>query len=325
MELTEDNEEYALGTLGGWDNTPDVSISFEQYNRIKRSVLVIRSLFKIENLFGSLNYCYLEWEKLLLTSALDHMTKPIGKDRIEIINRRITFMVSINNFLSAVRMYFDHTAKHLDVEGLKNSLISYKNICKSKYNSEFEYKFIQELRNYSQHEDAPFHIMSSNMDRHEDRSSENPVSVKFGSSVYLDPRILLQDKKIYNKIGSELQAMNHLIDLSREIRLFMNHAHDVHGEIIKVSKSEADRSINCLERNTNTYWSSSGDNLNIDREIIAFSGPGGGEATEIVQFNQILWSDVIMMRRRLRKFNFQKAFVSSELNKPQKLRDDYFF
>lgn len=113
----------------------------------------------IEETWDNLIQNYLELESELLNSAIHSMVRSHGSYN-DFQDTRLAFTRRLSNLLQTCRSYLDHTPHHLGklkIVGLKKMFTAETN---KAYDANFSYRFMEALRNYSQHRGVPMHSAS---------------------------------------------------------------------------------------------------------------------------------------------------------------------
>lgn len=144
---------YALWALV-LDKNPEIHISKAEFERFKQARICLNAALALEENYDLLLSNYRELEVEAISAAVTDMTSLNHEyeDFFEIrtaINRRVV------NLLSATRMYLDQYPKSLDKIGVNSEAV--KVACSKAYDDFFEYRFMEALRNYTQHEGVAVH------------------------------------------------------------------------------------------------------------------------------------------------------------------------
>ena len=111
---------------------------------------------------------------------------------------------SLNNFDSSAKPYLDQTAHGLSTHSGEDST-QYKQFKEStnvEYDSSFEYRVLEELRKYSQHQGLPTHSVTFALSS--DRTNDQRNLLGSRVSFYLSPTTLQNDGKFKQKVLTEI-------------------------------------------------------------------------------------------------------------------------
>lgn len=136
------------------DRNPELFISEEEFEKFKQAKNCLNSALALEESYDLLLSNYRELELEAISAAITDMTAMSHEyeDFFEVrtaINRRVV------NLLSATRMYLDQYPQSLKKIGANPEAA--KAVCSKAYDDFFEYRFMEALRNHTQHEGLAVH------------------------------------------------------------------------------------------------------------------------------------------------------------------------
>ena len=139
----------------------EIQIDEQKFQLLKSSRVILSEALFLEEKYEILVSNYMELEKEIVTLMASEMVRATGGyddffDLILILNVRLV------NLLTSVRLYTDTLASHLaaclpEISNIKDKV---KNLFKTEYDNNFEYRFMEALRNHVQHRGAPVHKVS---------------------------------------------------------------------------------------------------------------------------------------------------------------------
>lgn len=229
-----------MEVFGGY---PELEISKEEYERIRFSKSALSSALDIEKKYDIFlsNYAEMEHEfaQLTLNSLLDRNRE--YDDFFEMI-RKISLRIA--NLLSSGRMYVDHVKHDIkscvndstEAQGKVNELLS------AQYDADSYYRFIEAIRNYSQHRSLPVHSVVDNSSA--DMDGDKKKLFKHTLDVYADKNILATDKKFKTKA---LNGLNEKIDLKKALRKYVCALSEVHIGKRDYIDTDLNESRKCLK------------------------------------------------------------------------------
>lgn len=186
------------------------AISEDEYNQISE---IIKDMERIEFIHSAKAPLVENYQEImnLVESYINNKSQPIIF--------KYYIVIRVQNFLSSVRGFIDTFAHTLSDEYGKDSDIynEFKQLKSKMYDKHFSYRFIETLRNYSQHRALP--ITSLNF------SSENHKKVV---RVIIKKEKLLSDSKISGKMKEDIR-----LNCSDEIDL-LPHLSTMFGSIIMI-------------------------------------------------------------------------------------------
>lgn len=145
--MDEKNRTYSLCALVLEEN-PEISLSEDEFSKLKQAKSCLNSAFALEENYDLLLSNYRELELEAISAAFNDMTvkQHAYEDFFEVrtvINRRVV------NLLSATRMYLDQYLGNLKKIGIDSNIA--KTLSSEQYDNFFEYRFMEALRNHTQH------------------------------------------------------------------------------------------------------------------------------------------------------------------------------
>lgn len=153
--MTPDRCFLRVDTMG---NPPTVDISSELFNALSHARTVLSGAFVIEQLYEGLIRSYTELEQEIMTfGTVSMLTTPSSYESFFEPNIAVNLRVAY--FLTATRMYQDQVAHRIVDCGVPLSV--FKALCSAQYDSHFEYRFMEALRNYVQHQGLAVHSCST--------------------------------------------------------------------------------------------------------------------------------------------------------------------
>lgn len=200
-------------------------ISKESYLQIKSSSLTLTGALEIEKKYHIFIKNHKEFELEILTSTLNssihHMTA-YGN----ILKTTLDLNARLMNLLSSARAYFDQTPKDVTrfIDKSKRTEDTVKSLIKSNKESNNSFRFIEELRNHSQHYGLPIHTLVIDMKKDNDT---NNIAHSIDCKCQKD--ILLED----TRFKGALDQMPDDIDIIMHIREYASTLSDMHTYIRK--------------------------------------------------------------------------------------------
>jgi len=176
---------------------PALEITESEYQILKKSSLVLNAAFSFEENYDLLIGNYLEFETTALSLAATSVARQLTEyqELFELkaeVNRRAV------NFLSSARLFVDQLPQRINLCGMNAEDAS--NLLRTEYDSSFEYRFMEALRNHVQHSGSAIHGFSVDTNH-----MQADVSSKIVSStiVYTEKRYLIIDSKFKKSVLDE--------------------------------------------------------------------------------------------------------------------------
>ncbi len=144
-----------VGALGQF---PELEIERARFKILKASRPILTHALAIEEKYSIIITNFLELEREATNASISAMVQsPIEyKDFFDV---RLALNTCLVNLLTSVRLYVDQLSSHIsaclpdDNEAKSNT----KSLFSAEYDSRFEYRFMEALRNYVQHSGIPVH------------------------------------------------------------------------------------------------------------------------------------------------------------------------
>lgn len=211
---------------------PELEIPLKRAEQIRLAFDRLRNLNLIEDRYDLAIANYRSLEEGLLLAALDHLVyddAPLA-DSFHISRR---FARHLSNLFSSCRMYFDHTPRLLsgafpDVASL------FRDARHASFDSSFEYRLSEGLRNHMQHYSTPFRTTRGSSRVYD---ADESIFV-FHTTLSVVVSELLVDSSLPSGLRRELEALNgDIIPLDDVIRTYMFHVSEIHHAVREATKS----------------------------------------------------------------------------------------
>ncbi|WP_461211577.1 hypothetical protein [Desulfocurvus sp. DL9XJH121] len=211
----------AIHALGRF---PEIKITEEEYIEIKRSKLILKNFFEIENLYEILITNYYNFEKESLVISLDQMLLNEFNYKIA-YEQRMRINRVIMNLLSSLRSYIDQSPKC--IASCFDNDIQIENKEKKRFldkrKSDFNFGFVESLRNHVQHNGLPIHLFTSHS-----KWTDDFENMEFWNSFSVKKEYIVCDIKFNKQI---IDKMPEKIDILDSIRRYISDLSFLHDEI----------------------------------------------------------------------------------------------
>ncbi len=138
----------------------ELEIDKECFDFLKQARHILLEAFALEEKYEILISNYLELEQQIVRQAVVAQIRT-QSDYSEYFEFRMVFNVTLVNLLTAARLYVDQFPRHVrDCLADENQLALAESWLKQAYDSAFEYRFMEALRNHVQHNGVPLHSWS---------------------------------------------------------------------------------------------------------------------------------------------------------------------
>lgn len=214
---------YSISKLVSGE-THDMVITEEEYQLIKDSRKCLSASLAIEEKYDILISNYFELERDSLNNVLQRQLfqgdayEQVAAS-ISLFNRRFV------NLLTSARLYLDQTTANAkecapDEPGLVGNLSSWKS---EAYDSCFEYRFFEALRNYVQHRGLAVHKVKYN--GRWTANSDPSAELHNWMQLYTEKKRLAGDKAFKSAIYNQMPEQ---VELSMAVRVYLGLINDIH-------------------------------------------------------------------------------------------------
>ncbi len=279
---------------------PEIVLSKESFEKIKHAKECLTELFSFEEKYELLlaNYLELEKECLLISSENMINRNTTYKDFFEI---RLLFNQRVVNLLTTAKLYLDQIEQHIKFCS-KNTKI--KPLLSAEYDNNFEYRFMEALRNYVQHRGLAVHATS--LDR-KWISSEDDAEMQISTKVFTLKVEVSKDRAFKKSVSEEMPEKVNLVFSARS---YLESISKVHCEIREKLTDIADSARKSISSLINDYEKLN-DGKSLGLCIIQM------ENDEIVEKIHITmeWENIRLELIKKNQFlvNLKKRFVSNSI------------
>jgi len=278
---------------------PPLEITEEEYALLKRSRQVLNAAFSFEENYDLLIGNYLEFE----SSALSLTTASVARQLHEYqemfelkaeMNRRAV------NFLSSARLFVDQLLQRVgECFGNKDDV---KSCLSAEYDSSFEYRFMEALRNHVQHSGSAVHSLSTGGNWTPPTERTRNV---FSLEIYSQKRFLTLDRTFKKSVLDECPDKVDILRATRRYLESLSVVHEFARRSIDQPVAEARSSFEAAIRKYSEFSNCSA------KALTAYPSTTDTPLDELAIF--LDWDDVrVKLSRRNRKLtNLSKSVISS--------------
>lgn len=225
-----------------------------QFEALQEARQVLLELSDVEEKYGIIIDNYFELELSLLEEALRSLVYP-SFDSMEFQENRSLTSRRLMNLLTSVRLYLESLPHHADVL-LKNDAAvcaAVKNAPAAAYDGSLEYRVMEALRNYSQHEALPVHswTASCRMDR-----AVEPVLFRYEVKPGVNVLDLARGRKFKSAVLEELKQharRGGVVEIKPLIRKYIELVGTVHGAFRQATAGVSSRSAELIVETVQTF------------------------------------------------------------------------
>jgi hypothetical protein len=239
----------SISAIGKFEKMP---ITKAVYDTLKDARDYLSDLLKFEQAYAVLLINYKSLERAGQEVVLHNMTSNEFSYE-SVFDRELTINAKIINLLSSARLYLDTAPKLLSraIPDQEQSQLFIKRYYSKQYDSSFEYRFAEALRNYVQHYGMPIHTFSQNSKWLEDDQRTLEFSVDFIAKKSL----LLTDGKFKKAV---LDEMPESVSLKQTFREYMSRLSVAHVNARNACGKHATRARELISMQIEKYKSLSG-------------------------------------------------------------------
>lgn len=234
---------------------PAVEISVDEYQNLVRSKRALVSALDIEKKYDIFLTNYEEFEKELVSLSLESIVgRAQSYDDVFESTRRVSHRIA--NLLSSGRMYIDHS-KH-DIKSCMKDGEAASAFAKQLQLDHFDgnryYRFVEAVRNYSQHRSLPVHWIIDNQNA--ELNGEVKTGFRYTLDIYSDKDILRSDKKFKRTVLDEFDQQ---IDLKLALREYVSALSEINEAIRSHVRNDLDHAVEDIKSAQNHYESIAGE------------------------------------------------------------------
>lgn len=294
------------------DGAPEIEISEESYTTYKEARAILSNCLAIEENYEILISNYIDLKKQILEAATTRMMRvPSGYS--DFFDVQLALNIRMVNLLTSARLYLDYLPQHVKEciphNDAAKTLV--KSILAKEYDENYEYRFMEELRNSVQHCGLPVQWTYSGAewtDLGKDGISENSM-LEYSFEFAAKKSSLEEDVKFKRKVLNESPDE---IDLKLTTRCYIesiSKAHDAIRELIQKSVQKSRQKLEDAHSQYSKVYTES---------LLGLSAYkiDGQRCIETVLL-MLDWDNVRVMlqKRNLKLVNLRKWYVTGKIKK----------
>lgn len=225
---------------------PEVDIDEEKFCELKKARSCLSGALAIEEKYELLLSNYIDLEKECLSASTDYMVRN-ATDYGGFFDIRLAFNRRIVNLLTSTKLYIDQIQQHvkacicIDIEKRVKSFFS------TEYDDNFEYRFMEALRNYVQHRGLAVHSTSMGGKQ---ITLEDRDALEFKTSLFTHKSEVEIDKAFKKQISKEMPDK---VNLMYAARVYVGSISKIHHEIRNLIKNESEKSRSLISNTIKNY------------------------------------------------------------------------
>lgn len=227
---------------------PELSIEEDRYNSLKQARHCLSAALAIEEKYELLLSNYLDLEKECLSITSDYMVRS-STDYSGFFDIRLAFNKRVVNLLTSTKLYIDQIQQHVkaclpDREDIGNEV---KALFSAEYDKNFEYRFMEALRNYVQHRGLAVHstFLGGQWTSHEEDGELEYKTRLFTHKAEVD-----SDSAFKKQVSKEMQEK---VDLIHATRVYVGSISKIHCQIRTLVTPSSQNSRNLILESINAY------------------------------------------------------------------------
>jgi hypothetical protein len=295
---------YFLRTLG---ESPELLIDNEKYSLLRESKRILGEAFKIEEEYEMVVLNYIDLEKEAINFSISYMVRTY-RGYIDHFDARIALNIRLMNLLTSIRLYKDRLSTHCGAclpqeTGVKERVDL---LFSTEYDNNFDFRFMEALRNYSQHYDTPVHVSGFGGRR---TSLDDSGQFEYYSNFTVTKQLLISDGHFKRPILDEMPDEVNLISASRG---YIEAVSSVHDSVRKMISDSVKKARSLIQSTLDDYKAI------YKKDIIglnAYAFDGDKEMDEISLF--LNWDDIRiqLIKRNNQLGNLKKRYVTGQIQK----------
>jgi hypothetical protein len=202
---------------------PEIELTEDEFRELKEAHNILSAGSAIEEKFEILLSNYLELEKEALNLSAEQMVR-LEMSYERMFEARATINRRMINLLTTTKLYVDHLPHHTNEIIGEEKTREITRFLSREYDTHFEYRFMEALRNYVQHRGFPAHAISFPSSWREAKRRDMVFSFEFSALKHL----LLEDKKFKKSVLDDAQDK---IDLKASSRSYLECLGRVHKSV----------------------------------------------------------------------------------------------
>ena len=293
-----------LCTMG---DPPTISIDRQRFLRIKTAKSILHEALSLEEDYEMMISNYIDLEKESINVSISYMVRNY-RGYVDFFDARLGLNRRLMNLFTSARLYADQLASHCSAclpneTGIGEQV---KSFCSVEYDNNFDYRFMEALRNHVQHFGPAVHQVT-----HGSRWTTLDVNglLEFSSSFYTEKEYLVSNGHFKKQILNEMPEKIDLISASRGFMESLSSVHDKVRQTISKNVSEARTTMQTATDDYKAVYKKEFVGLN----AYAFDGNTKMDDVPII----LDWDDIRieLVKRNSCLVNLRKRYVTGQIEK----------
>jgi hypothetical protein len=285
-----------------------VEINSETFAELKRAKDILTTFFDLTENYRVLVETYRQVERTKHEVELDHIvySKHGYEDSADV---RVLLSAPMLGYFASSRYFLDSTDKLLPSILSEHDVQAFEAMRSELYNTLPEYRFIEALRNYSQHRELPLHTVTLH-NFIEDTKKHDTSDLVTSLSLIADREILCHDDKFKK---TALNDMPEKINLIQCLRVHMEALWRQHSFLIEKHSATAEGARARIKEAIDLFTEITG------HDTVGLHAVAKDEKEQIVDEVPLLlqWDDArrIVLRRAGNLNNLHRRYVTGKIQK----------
>ena len=283
-------------------NYPEIAIDREKFDELKKAKENLSELFAFEEKYELLLSNYLELEKENLIVTAETMIER-NQAYEKFFSIRLLFNQRIVNLLSTARLYLDQIHQHIHPFMLIS--VDVKALLSTEYDNNFEYRFMEALRNYVQHRGLAVH--STNLESRW-TSLDTNGEMQFKTQIFTNKNEVEKDNAFKKSVSNEMPDK---VDLMFASRSYIESISKVHCAIRDHLKEIAIKERNIISDVMDEYKIINSGNIT---GLSIVHSQNDGHSNQILEqlYLTLEWDDIrlALINKNASLVNLKKRYVS---------------
>lgn len=229
---------------------PTLVIDAQRFSLLKSSRDILAQALHLEEEYEMVISNYIDLEKESLNISISYMVRtPLAY--VDTFDARLTLNRRLMNLLTSVRFYTDRLTAHFSAclpeeTGINERLELLRS---TQYEKNFDYRFMEALRNHIQHHDTAIHQVifgGSGIDLDNDRLLE------FSSSFWAYKKVIASDNRFKQKL---LDEMPDKVDLISASRGYIEALSSIHNNVRQMISKSVNQARSLMQKAIDNYRS----------------------------------------------------------------------
>ena len=282
------------------DRVPELEITAQEFDAIKNARNALLNALAIEQKYEILVSNFLAFEKQMLDITITHLIRSSfsyskASDTISALN------IALVNLLTATRLYLDQMPKNIGIfkSDTTDTVAILKEKCASEYDTRFEYRYMEALRNYVQHAGLPIDSVRNAERRNPDNNIEMCLQV-------FAHKTSVKDDQQFKK--AVLNEMPDKVDLAKTTRQYIESISSIHVCIRETISESVNAARMTIETARHRYAKIH------EGPLIALAAINRNDGKEVASVPLLLdWDDtrIELQERNKRLIKLNERFVTT--------------